>query len=88
MAKVLVFIMFGLFLIAGVSIAVILIAFLFSEKNVATSKRVLVTIFPVLVLFPSFHVEEKRKEVKQRIILSSVCISLGCFIYVYLTQIM
>lgn len=82
--KILVLIMFGLFLLSAVSIVVVLYKWLSTEKGLPASTRVVVTVVPLLIFFPFAHQTGNQKEVKQRALFSVACFVGGLFMFFYL----
>jgi len=82
--KILVMLMFGLFLASAISMLIVLFKWLATEKDLPKSTRVLVTFIPVLIFCSFAHQTGNQQEVKQRALFSVLSFAGGLLIYFYL----
>ena len=82
--KILVMLMFGLFLASAISILVVLFKWLATEKDLPISTRVLVTFIPFLIFCSFAHQTGNQREVKQRALFSVLSFVGGLLVFIYI----
>lgn len=68
--------------VAGVIMALTLLDWLATKNTLDVRKRIVATLFPILILLPYWHPEKRRQKIRKRGWVTTACVMTAIGIYI------